>query len=65
MTDEMGSYDFADMPMGGEYVVVPERDIDPMNGVSTLDLVLIQKHILGLDPLDSLSKTNKNPQKAY
>jgi len=41
------------MPMGGAYTVTPEKNIDAINGVSTLDLVLIQKHILGLDILDS------------
>lgn len=33
--------------------VVPEKDNDPLNGVSTFDLVLINKHILGLEPLNS------------
>lgn len=31
----------------------PLRNDDPLNGVSTFDLVLINKHILGLDTLDS------------
>ena len=31
----------------------PTLDLDPLNGVSTLDLILINKHILGLDTLDS------------
>jgi hypothetical protein len=29
------------------------KDNDPLNGVSTFDLVLINKHILGLEPLNS------------
>lgn len=33
--------------------VVPEKDNDPLNGVSTFDLVLMNKHILGLEPLNS------------
>jgi len=33
--------------------VTPIKDNDPLNGVSTFDLVLINKHILGLEPLSS------------
>ncbi len=29
------------------------KDSDPLNGVSTLDLALIQKHLLGIEPFDS------------
>ncbi len=53
MTGEEGEYGFGEMPMGGNYVVVPEKNDDVMNGVSTLDLVLIQKHILGLQSLSN------------
>ena len=53
MTDEYGSYAFPDMPMGGAYTVTAGKDVDPLNGVSTLDLILIQRHVLGLDVLDS------------
>ena len=52
-TDRGGMYAFADMPLGGSYKIVPELNKDLSNGVSTLDLVLIQKHILGLQPLAS------------
>ena len=40
----------------GNYTVTPVRDNDPLNGVSTLDLVRIKQHILGLQPLDSPDK---------
>jgi len=53
MTDELGSYAFLDMPMGGAYKVKAGKDVEPLNGVSTLDLILIQRHIIGLDILDS------------
>jgi len=33
--------------------VTPSKDNDHLNGVSTLDLVLIMRHILGVDVLDS------------
>lgn len=43
-----GSYAFPEMPTGGDYMVDPTKNDDVNNGVSTLDLVLIQRHILGL-----------------
>lgn len=33
--------------------VVPTKNDNPLNGVTTYDLVLISKHILGLEPLNS------------
>lgn len=56
MTDEHGIYQFTDMPTGGSYQVTPFKDNDYLNGVSTLDLVMIQRHILGLAPLNSAYK---------
>jgi len=53
MTDEEGAYNFGSMPLGGDYKVTPKKDNDYMNGVSTLDIVLTQRHILDLQPLDS------------
>ncbi|MEE9438218.1 MAG: T9SS type A sorting domain-containing protein, partial [Saprospiraceae bacterium] len=53
MTNDNGLYEFADMPIGGNYKVIPQKDNDLMNGVSTLDLVLIQRHILEIALLDS------------
>jgi hypothetical protein len=47
-----GSYAFQ-VPAGVNYQVKAEKDVDYMNGVSTLDLVLIQRHILGLADLDT------------
>jgi hypothetical protein len=52
-TDVVGMYAFEDMPTGGAYTVNPRKDNDVMNGVSTLDLVLIQKHILQTQLLNS------------
>ncbi len=46
-TDNSGIYAFKDMPLGGKYNIVPSLDIDPLDGVSTFDIVLIQSHILG------------------
>jgi len=56
MTDANGIYGFANMPTGGNYQLVPEKDNDHLNGVSTIDIVMIQRHILGLAPLNSVYK---------
>ncbi len=53
LTDEMGYYLFSNVQAGGDYTLAPMYDVDPLNGVSTFDLVLITRHILGVDPLDS------------
>ncbi|MEO1623829.1 MAG: HYR domain-containing protein [Bacteroidota bacterium] len=48
-----GQFSFANLPVPNDYLIRPEKNIDPLNGVSTYDLVLISKHILGIEPLDS------------
>src|SRR5690606_199097 len=52
-TKDDGTYAFPQMPRGGSYTVGPQRGDDYMNGVSTADLITIQRHLLGLKPLDS------------
>ncbi len=53
MTAEDGSYAFGNNPMNNAYVISGEKNDDWRNGVTTLDVVLIQRHILGLSTLDS------------
>ena len=53
VTDVQGSYAFNGNPLFQSYEVRAEKLDNPLNGVSTLDLVLIQKHILGLQTLES------------
>lgn len=53
MTDDQGGYVFADIPMYNDYVITPSKDDEHLKGVSTLDLVLIQRHILALNELSS------------
>jgi hypothetical protein len=53
MTNHAGTYIFPAMPVGGNYVVSPAKNNDFRNGVSTLDLVHIQKHLLGIKKLES------------
>lgn len=38
---------------GHETSITPRKNDQPLNGVTTFDLALISKHILGLEPLDS------------
>jgi len=54
MTDQDGLFTFPNsVDAGVNYTVTPTKDDNPLNGVSTYDLVLISKHILGLEPLQS------------
>ncbi len=48
-----GGYSFVNLSKGGDFTVTPQLDKNHLNGVSTFDLVLIQKHILGVQALNS------------
>lgn len=52
-TNQTGMFTFPSMPVGGNYVISPAKNNDFKNGVSTLDLVEIQKHLLGIKDLES------------
>ncbi|MFK7810134.1 MAG: cohesin domain-containing protein, partial [Saprospiraceae bacterium] len=52
-TNNAGAYNTIGLPFGYNYEVTPSLNLDPLNGVSTYDLVLISKHILGITALDS------------
>ncbi len=51
-TDNDGTYQTLLIP-GQDYTLSPALDVDPLNGVTTLDLVLLTRHILGIALLDS------------
>lgn len=53
MTSEHGFFAFPDVPMGKDYQVVPQKNDNPLNGVTTYDIALIQRHILGIQELTS------------
>jgi uncharacterized protein YfcZ (UPF0381/DUF406 family) len=53
MTDQSGSYLFNDLAMYNDYQLSPTKDGPYLDGISTLDLVLIQRHILGIKKLES------------
>jgi photosystem II stability/assembly factor-like uncharacterized protein len=53
VTPANGTFQAANLPGCANYTLAPKRDDAPLNGVSTLDLVRISKHILGIQPLDN------------
>ncbi|MEK7413214.1 MAG: carboxypeptidase-like regulatory domain-containing protein, partial [Planctomycetota bacterium] len=44
-TNANGYYDFGSVQALQDYTITPVLDVEPLNGVSTFDLVLISKHI--------------------
>lgn len=53
MTGAGGDYAFANLSVQNQYMIIPYSNEDPLNGVSTLDLLMIQRHILGQENLVS------------
>ncbi|MDX2136342.1 MAG: hypothetical protein SFV52_16275 [Saprospiraceae bacterium] len=51
-SDNSGFFSFLNiLPPASAYVVTPKKTDNPLNGVSTYDLVLISRHILGIEPI--------------
>jgi hypothetical protein len=48
-TNTIGQFQFGNIQEGMNYKLTPLKNDDPLNGVSTLDLVLIQRHILNIE----------------
>lgn len=48
-----GQFCFEDIQLGQGYKLKPSKDDRHSNGVSTFDIVLISRHIIGMNPLDS------------
>jgi hypothetical protein len=54
LSDASGHYEVMNnIPLDATFVIAPEKTDNPLNGVTTYDLVLISQHILGIQPLDS------------
>jgi hypothetical protein len=53
VTPVSGKYGACVCPTCSTYIVTPSLNIDQRNGVDTWDLILISKHILGLEPLNT------------
>ncbi len=50
-TPNAGNYMFDPVNTNMNYTITPKKDIDPLNGVSTFDIVLMNQHILGINEL--------------
>lgn len=50
LTPAEGTYAFPEMPYCDLQSLSPNKNDNPINGVSTFDIIQIQKHILGVDP---------------
>ena len=53
MTKGDGLYQFDELEMHYDYKISPSKNSDILDGLSTLDLVFIQRHILGIQSLAS------------
>lgn len=53
VTNQAGEYSFSNLETGTDLSITPYLNANPTNGVTTFDLVLISKHILGISLLDS------------
>ena len=51
--DETGTFSFPEVPAGGAYTVTPYKNTDADNGVSTFDIIFIQRHILDIQALST------------
>lgn len=52
-TNEEGKYEFKNLPINIDYSIEAKKENDYLNGVNTLDLVQIQRHILGIQKLSN------------
>lgn len=56
-SDNSGLFRFNNaLPIGSNYTLTPVKTDNPLNGVTTLDISLISKHILDIEPLASVYK---------
>ncbi len=53
ITEAEGNYQFSNVETGYDYTISPQNTSNPMDGVTTFDLVLISKYILGIQELDN------------
>ena len=53
MTDVSGGYAFDNIGFYNDYTITPDHNVDHLNGINTIDLIKIQRHVLGLERFDS------------
>ena len=51
-TTEDGTFQLINVNRNGQYIITPEKKDHPTNGVNAIDLIAIQKHLLGKDTLE-------------
>jgi len=51
-TDADGNYIFTDLTASETYEIEASRDINPLNGVSTFDVITLINHILDITPIN-------------
>lgn len=52
-TNETGGYEFPDMIYGNTYSVTPSKDINHLNGVTTIDAYVLSDHLAGIQALNN------------
>ena len=52
-TNDFGEYLFTNIPTGHDYSLTPFKNDNIRNGVSTLDMVMISKHVLNVGQIES------------
>jgi hypothetical protein len=52
-TNVDGTFAFANLPLGQDYILTPSYNTKPLNGVTTYDMVLIRRHILNIQLFDN------------
>jgi len=53
LTGEEGAYAFEELPGGGTYEIIPSKEDEILEGITSLDLILLSRHLLELDALPS------------
>lgn len=53
MTNDNGGYLFEAVEIGYDYSITPNKNNDHLEGISTFDLIMISKHILNVEKLNS------------
>lgn len=53
LTDVLGNFDFHNVRGCDVDAFAIEKDDNPLNGISTFDLVVLRRHILGISPFDT------------
>lgn len=52
-SDTLGRFSFTELPSSESYQITVKKDTLYTNGVSTFDIILTSKHILGISPFES------------